>query len=78
MVVLSELLIIWVVKLLQAIAMTMGMGVVCVCMMGGLHFCPWTCSQGAYFGGDGQLGASRLKMLICIYVSEENLDFNLG
>ena len=38
MVVLSELLIIWVVKLLQAIAMTMGMGVVCVCMMDELHF----------------------------------------
>ena len=38
MVVLCELLIIWFVKLLQAIAMTMGMGVVCVCMMGGLRF----------------------------------------
>ena len=76
---LSELIIIWVVKLLQAIAMTVGIEVVYMCMYDGwLSFCPWTCSQGAYFGGDGQLGASRLKILICIYVSEENLDFNLG
>ena len=76
---LSELIIIWVVKLLQAIAMTMGMGVVYMCMYDGWpSFCPWTCSQGAYFVGDGQVGASRLKILICIYVSEENLDFNLA
>ena len=74
MVVLSELIIIWVVKLLQAIAMTMGMGVVYMCMYDGWpSFCPWTCSQGAYFGGDGQLDASKLKILMCIYVSEENL-----
>ena len=51
---LSELIIIWVVKLLQAIAMTVGIEVVYMCMYDGwLSFCPWTCSQGAYFGGDG-------------------------
>ena len=72
MVVLSELIIIWVVKLLQAIAMTMGMGVVCVCMMDGLRFA-LDLEPGAYFGGDGQLDASKLKILMCIYVSEENL-----
>ena len=72
MIVLSELLIICVVKLLQAIAMTMGMGVVCVCMMDDLRFAV-DLEPGAYLGGDGQLGASRLKILICIYVSKKIL-----
>ena len=54
-----------------------GYGVVCVFMMDGLHFA-LDLEPGAYFGGDGQLGASRLKILIYIYVFEKNLDLNLG
>ena len=46
-------------------------------MMDGLRFA-LDMEPGAYFGGDGQLDASKLKILMCIYVSEENLDFNLA
>ena len=46
---------------------------ICVCMMDGLRFALDCLEPGAYFGGDGQLDASKLKILMCIYVSEENL-----